>query len=795
MIFDLTDRAILNLSTGKISSLSYIHFTNKRIRFFRTLCRRIHDFDISDNKRSSMSEFWGDYAAGNSSDYPEYDSYGYDNADGYDTEDYPDTESADSGYSDADENAGYTDADTDRNADYSNSDIPGDNGGYDGFSRETGYSTADADGSDLPLDFLSEEEADASEGYSTADTASDSAAEEMPDGSDTAYDKSESRSDSFSEKEQDGVPSDSHNAQEDNRDHAHSGRGSKRKVPAGRIAAGIIAALAVVYVIFAVYFMNHFGFRTSVNGHNVSTLSADAAISRLTKAAEDYTLTIHGRNDLTDTISASDIHLTSSDEIQQIGSLISKSRALIWPASLLKPTEYTTDSFVSYDGNALQQRISSLTFFDSSNVTEPQDAQVVYENGNFTIKAESEGSSPDAEKTSEAITAAIDGLNEQLDLDKAGCYKTPSVTKDDPSLTEQIEVFRSMANMNITLTFGDSKEVIDGGQVSKWLRVEDGKASFDTDAIKTYVDSLAEKYNTYGKKRSFTTNSGKTIEITAGSYGWLLDEDGTVTAITDALSAGSDTTIEPVWTQKAAQFGDNDIGTSYAEVDLDDQHVWIYKDGKVVVSTDCVSGKAINGCATPDGIYSIMYKVKDTNLRGAGYVSHVNYWMPFNGGVGFHDATWRSSFGGKIYIGRGSHGCVNLPLEYADDVFANVDQGTPVIVYGGMDQDEAVAYAKDHDLSEGTSTSTDTEEEKEVAITYDQVLQAQQAAQTAQTQAAQLATAAAADPANTETAVAAQQAAAAAQAAVDSATQIANQYNAQQASGSTGSSSAGSSGQ
>ena len=39
--------------------------------------------------------------------------------------------------------------------------------------------------------------------------------------------------------------------------------------------------------------------------------------------------------------------------------------------------------------------------------------------------------------------------------------------------------------------------------------------------------------------------------------------------------------------------------------------------------------------------------------------------MPFNGGIGFHDASWRSKFGGTIYQYSGSHGCINLPVDKA----------------------------------------------------------------------------------------------------------------------------------
>ena len=55
--------------------------------------------------------------------------------------------------------------------------------------------------------------------------------------------------------------------------------------------------------------------------------------------------------------------------------------------------------------------------------------------------------------------------------------------------------------------------------------------------------------------------------------------------------------------------------------------------------------------------------------------------MPFNGGIGIHDATWRSSFGGNIYVAGGSHGCVNAPYSLANTIFNNIDSGTPVVCY------------------------------------------------------------------------------------------------------------------
>ncbi len=32
------------------------------------------------------------------------------------------------------------------------------------------------------------------------------------------------------------------------------------------------------------------------------------------------------------------------------------------------------------------------------------------------------------------------------------------------------------------------------------------------------------------------------------------------------------------------------------------------------------------------------------------YEQPVTYWMPFNGGIGFHDADWQPYFGGDRYL-------------------------------------------------------------------------------------------------------------------------------------------------
>ena len=115
---------------------------------------------------------------------------------------------------------------------------------------------------------------------------------------------------------------------------------------------------------------------------------------------------------------------------------------------------------------------------------------------------------------------------------------------------------------------------------------------------------------------------------------------------------------------------------------MTNQHLYLYKDGVLVLESDFVSGEANNPAnRTPSGVFGITYKTTNAVLRGADYETPVTYWMPFHGNFGMHDATWRTEFGGDIYLTNGSHGCLNLPLESAAAIYNYMYTGFPVICY------------------------------------------------------------------------------------------------------------------
>lgn len=126
------------------------------------------------------------------------------------------------------------------------------------------------------------------------------------------------------------------------------------------------------------------------------------------------------------------------------------------------------------------------------------------------------------------------------------------------------------------------------------------------------------------------------------------------------------------------------IGDTYIEISIKQQHMWLYYKGDLYCHTDVVTGNNDGYHNTPKGVYSIFQRTRNTTLVGAGYASHVDYWLAFTySGVGIHDASWRSNseYGGNTYKGNGSHGCVNTPYNAVKKIYNKVSIGTKVVVY------------------------------------------------------------------------------------------------------------------
>ena len=232
---------------------------------------------------------------------------------------------------------------------------------------------------------------------------------------------------------------------------------------------------------------------------------------------------------------------------------------------------------------------------------------------------------------------------------------------------------------------GSTTEVIDAGTIETWLQITDDSLNIDQEAVKSYVQNLAAKYNTIYVPRTFHTSYGNDVTVSDNEYGFQIDQDGEVQQLLTDLASGTAVTRDPVYSISGMQRnGADDLNGSYIEVSLDNQHLWLYKDGVLVTETDIVSGAPKAGRETYRGAWPIAYKASPYNLSSQeyGYNVKVNYWMPFVYGQGLHDASWQSSFGGNRYkSGAGSHGCINLPTDQAALIYNTIDGGYPIIIY------------------------------------------------------------------------------------------------------------------
>jgi lipoprotein-anchoring transpeptidase ErfK/SrfK len=131
-------------------------------------------------------------------------------------------------------------------------------------------------------------------------------------------------------------------------------------------------------------------------------------------------------------------------------------------------------------------------------------------------------------------------------------------------------------------------------------------------------------------------------------------------------------------------------------VSTEQQSATMYEKGNVVFNTPVTTGGP--ELPTDHGIFHIYLKLSPFVFHspwppGSPYYyppTPVQYWMPFDGAEGLHDASWRSDFGpgsnfaptdlGTGNYILGTHGCVNLPFNAAQFVWDWAPVGTTVVV-------------------------------------------------------------------------------------------------------------------
>lgn len=466
----------------------------------------------------------------------------------------------------------------------------------------------------------------------------------------------------------------------------------------------LIIVIIVVGTAIALSFFDVFGNRgtflkgTTVNGVDVSHMTAAEAKKTIEKVVDQYQLTVIFE-DGKETYSAKDLGLTLQTG-SKLKKLIQEQSDAAGDGSVaMKPDlKLTAKDLIVCEADDLDQQVKKLPELTSRREKKSKNACLHYDadRGKFTIEPETVGGTIQASDLVNAIEKKAGMLQEKLNAATYGLYDGKAVrTKNSAKMKSALAKAKQKLNLSLTYTYDvkradiHGKEEIGRALLSKWLYVDqDGvTASINGDRLQEYVTKM---YHTYSVKNTgtskFVTSIGTYVDVNVPAADETVDTNELYNDIVRCVNKGhSGKRKAPYASTSAGIKGTTDLGGTYVEVDLNHQHLYLYVDGKRIAEGNICSGCVADAAATPDGLYTIKSKDHDRYLRGNGYCDWVNYFMPFNGDIGLHDSTWRSKkeYGGHVYLDEGSHGCINLPLKLAKKIDQNVKVGTYVILYGG----------------------------------------------------------------------------------------------------------------
>ncbi len=447
----------------------------------------------------------------------------------------------------------------------------------------------------------------------------------------------------------------------------------------------VVGTICVIYFGAAIFFHFHFLPRSAINGVDVSFDTVDSAKEKMVEHTEQYELTVRGVEGTSDeVISDKNLNLQFT-QFDEVSDALHRQHGLLWPFISWVQKKDEINLNITYDTQALEDAMNRVSILNPEKFKPVKDAYVATdENGYYKVYPEEMGSEIKVDEAKEAIRKAVGKGLSEVSLEKFRIY--PSIYKEDPGLKHREEQWNEyMKSEGLTYVLWNKDEMIFTPEVIGSLLIDNGSdISLDEEAVENLVMGWHLEYDTFDVPWEFTTHYGDTVTIDAGDYGWRMYVDDTTASVKSNLYAHTAGRYDVDYVYQGLYDFNKGLGDTYVEVSIGQQMMWIYNNGECVVETPVVTGTNTPDRMTTPGCYSVKYKDQSVILgtyEVNGYESYVNYWICFNGGQGIHDATWRSDFGGDIWLGSGSHGCVNTPLEVMPIVYDNVFDDHAVVLY------------------------------------------------------------------------------------------------------------------
>lgn len=455
-------------------------------------------------------------------------------------------------------------------------------------------------------------------------------------------------------------------------------RAAKKK--RGLIKMGVVLILLAGLAMMAwkvreEYFKTHFEKNTIIEGVDCSYLNVEETANAISDALNQKTFTLIFK----------DSNYKAQGEVFGIGLRNTDEISAILESQQQRQNgdkTYTLENSIIVSKPRTSKFLRSIKELQSKNMVSPQDAYIKQQDdGTLVIEKEVIGSKINYY---EALSLCVESVeNGDTTIDFTPLIVQPKVFSTDINLNKNVEEVNRILDATINYQLADGNTFSLNKEITKtWVTTdENGNYYVDFENVNSFVEELnTQAKQSVGILKFIPTDKVNAMEL-AGKLKVEVDTEKEAKQIIEDLTEGGEHNRKPIYKEG---FSPEEL-LSYVEVDITRQMVWVYVNGECVLTTPCVTGLPPKH-STPTGVFYLTAKIPGQYLTGynddgSRYSSWVDYWIPFNGDIGFHDANWQPVFGGTWYLTHGSHGCVNLPHQAAQTLYSYINASMPIIVY------------------------------------------------------------------------------------------------------------------
>lgn len=440
------------------------------------------------------------------------------------------------------------------------------------------------------------------------------------------------------------------------------------------IMAAILGITALQIGLY-VFTKTHFGLEKTIESVNCSWLSVQGACEKI---EED----INSRN----IVFKAGAH-TYNTTYKEFGVIVNEEKLnnLLGSQEFFMREDFSFEDGISLNEEKVYEFLRTIPELQEKNTKPMANAFIKFNGTEFTIQKEVLGNKIDFAKACEITLKSLEDFEDGVVINLNDALELPNVLSTDETLVSECKKLNNVLSSTVTFKLMDGSEyTLNRDTIESWIVQEEGK-----NADINLQENVADFVELLSKAAKKVT----TVQFKATDVGYVtmpafeeripkVKKQETIDFILEKLENAETYTGIPVYDEDPV----TQNLSSYVEIDISRQRVFMYVNGKRIVDTPTVTGNIGEGYYTPTGVFYLNYKTYDTVLRGTNrdgskYASPVLYWMPFYQGYGMHDANWRSKFGGDIYKTNGSHGCVNLPTDAAKTIYKNITNAMPIFIY------------------------------------------------------------------------------------------------------------------